>query len=142
MEPTVLKDEKFSVDMDREATATVARGQIILFEHEGIRLMKRVIAVEGDTIEGKDLKIYLNGKLLVESYVQHIGKRPLGTPTLENFGPSTVHTGELFVAGDNRDYSYDSRDPGFGLVSLRDVRGKPKEVVWSPVPERVGHPIH
>lgn len=141
MEPTVLKDEKFSAEMDGKAVADVARGQVVLFEHDGILLMKRVIAIGGDTIEGKDLKVFLNGKLLVESYVQHTGKRPLGASTLENFRPTTVPPGKLFVAGDNRDYSQDSRDPMFGLVSLEDVRGKPKEIVWSPVAARVGNSI-
>lgn len=141
MEPTVLKDEKVSVEMNGETATIVARGHIVLFEHDGNLLMKRVIAVGGDTIEGKDLKVFLNGKLIEEPYVEHIGKRPLGLPTLENFGPTKVPSSKLFVAGDNRDYSLDSRDPEFGLISLGDVRGWPKKIVWSPVQRRVGNPI-
>ena len=138
MEPTVMKDEKLSAEMNSDAKATVVRGQIILFEYDGQLLMKRVIAVGGDTIEGKDLQIFLDGKVVAEPYVEHIGKRPLGRKYLEEFDPVKVPPGQLFVAGDNRDYSHDSRDYVFGLIPLEDVRGKPIEIVWSPVSSRVG----
>jgi signal peptidase I len=142
MEPTLLTNEKFTADMDTLVTDTLGRGQVVILEEGGQLLLKRVIAVEGDTIEGRNLKIFLNGKLLSEPYVQHIGKRPLNLSTLEAFGPVTVPRGKLFVAGDNRDYSFDSRDPRFGLVSVTQVRGKPLKIAASSIPARVGTVIH
>jgi len=94
--------------------------------------------VAGDTIEGRNLQIFLNGTLLTEPYVEHTGKRPLGIKTLETFGAVKVEQGKLFVAGDNRDYSRDSRDPSFGLISVADVRGKVLQIVRSPDPTRNG----
>jgi signal peptidase I len=133
--PTLLKDEKFSADMN---PFEAGRGDLVLFDHEGQLLLKRVIAVGGDVIEGRDLKVFLNGNLLDEPYIQHTAKRPLGMKTLETFGPIRVSVGMLFVAGDNRDYSFHSRDPKFGLVSRGDVRGRPIQVLQSTNPARNG----
>ena len=118
MEPTILSGEKFTADMK---PFQPLRGDLVIIHHQGILIVKRVIAVGGDVIEGRDLNVLLNGKLLNEPYIEHIGMRlPLVT-----FGPITVPSGSIFVAGDNRDYSLDSRDPRFGLVSIADVKGKP-----------------
>lgn len=114
-----------------------SRGDLIILEHEGQLLVKRVIGVTGDTVEGGNLQVFVNGKLLDEPYVEHIGKRPLGLKSLETFGPTQVPAEKLFVAGDNRDYSFDSRDPRFGLISSNDIKGKPVEIVQSANPERV-----
>jgi len=134
MEPTIMEGEKIAADM---RPFQPSRGDLIIFEHEGELLVKRVIGVSGDTVEGRNLQIFANGKLLDEPYVKHIGKRPLGLKSLETFGPVTVPAGKLFVAGDNRDYSFDSRDPRFGMISASDVKGRPVEIVQSANPGRV-----
>lgn len=80
--------------------------------------MKRVIAVGGDTIELKDGGVYVNGSLLQEPYIQG--------ETLEQEGrveyPLTLEEGQIFVMGDNREVSTDSRS--FGVVGKRQIKGK------------------
>jgi signal peptidase I len=138
MEPTIMQGEKITAEMRPFQPSS---GDLIIFEREGQLLVKRVIGVSGDTVEGRNLQVFANGKLLEEPYVEHIGKRPLGLKSLETFGPVTVPAGKLFVAGDNRDYSFDSRDPSFGLISAADVKGKPVEIVQSASPDRVHKPV-
>ncbi len=138
MEPTILQGEKLSVEM---RPFQPSRGDLIIFEHEGQLLVKRVIGQSGDIVEGRNLQIFVNGKLLEESYVEHIGKRPLGIKTLETFPPIKLPADKLFVAGDNRDYSFDSRDPRFGLISTAEIKGRPVAIVQSNNPQRVGKPL-
>ncbi len=131
MEPTIMRGEKFTVQME---PFQPSRGDLVVFEHEGVLLVKRVIAVSGDTIQGRNNQVFLNGSLLNEPYIQHTGppQTPLGT-----FGPATVPAGKMFVAGDNRDCSFDSRKAEFGLVPMGDIKGRPVEIIESLNPQRV-----
>ena len=138
MEPTIMQGEKVAVEM---RPFQPSHGDVVIFEHGGQLLVKRVIGLGGDTVEGRNLQVFANGKLLDEPYVEHIGKRPLGIKSLETFGPVMVPAGRLFVAGDNRDYSFDSRDPRFGVIAAADVKGKPVEIVQSTNPDRVHKPV-
>lgn len=98
-------------------------GDMIIFQHpkDPLRLwIKRVIAVEGDVIGGEEKRIYLNGKLLKEPYIRHSDRDIL--LKRDNFGPMTVPKGKLFVMGDNRGASIDSRD--FGFVAVETVKGR------------------
>ena len=131
MEPTIIKGEKFTVEMK---PFQPSRGDLVVFEHDRILRVKRVIAVAGDTIKGRDNQILVNGSLLNEPYIEHVGP-PHGP--LATFGPVTVPAGRVFVAGDNRDYSLDNRTPAFGLVAAGDIKGKPVEIVQSSNAERV-----
>lgn len=94
--------------------------------------IKRVIGVAGDTIEIKDKKLYVNGNLQ-EDEPYAIYKDPKIIPghftVRDNFGPITVPENSLFVMGDNRDNSHDSRFWGF--VDLKAVRGKAFLIYWS-----------
>jgi signal peptidase I len=125
MEPTVRKGEKFSV---YDGAVRASRGDLIVFEHEGLTLIKRVIAVGGDTIEGRNNEVFLNGSAIKEPYIQHVG--PPNSP-LSKFGPVKVGAGQVFVAGDNRDYSLDSRTASFGVIPTTDIKGTPTEIVDS-----------
>ncbi len=138
MEPTIRQGEKISADLQ---PFQPAQGDVVIFVHDGILLVKRVIGIPRDVVEGHDLQVFVNGKLLKEEYVEHMAKPPLGLKTLETFGPIAVPEGKLFVAGDNRDYSLDSRDPQFGLVEVSDVKGKAVQIAQSPTPDRVGKKI-
>lgn len=80
-------------------------------------LIKRIIGLPGDTINIKDGKVSINGEVLDEPY------------TLENYTSGYVEDqvvpeDSLFVMGDNRQNSVDSRDPNVGFVKIDDVYGK------------------
>lgn len=91
-------------------------------------LIKRIIAVGGDTISiTSDGQVYLNDRLLQEEYIQ-------GKTVLRDFpGEITVPRGYLFVMGDNRPVSKDSRMNEVGLISVKDVVGKAEFCIW-PLP--------
>jgi hypothetical protein len=69
---------------------------------------------------------------------QHTGTRPLEPKTLELFGSTNEPEGRIFLIGDNRNFSFDSRDPRFGVRSISDVKGRPLRIVDSPDPARRG----
>lgn len=143
MEPTIWEGEKFVADMRSESLTHVNRGDlVIVVAKDGTWVVKRVIAIAGDRIEGKDLKIFLNEQLLKETYIQHMQSPPLEPKTLESFPRVNVGQGQFFVMGDNRDASFDSRDPAFGMVAFSQLRGRPETIVSSPRPDRVGKHIY
>ena len=86
------------------------------------RLVKRVIGIPGDKIDIKDGKVYINDELFTEDYIKGI---TLGK-SLEY--PIFVTKGQLFVMGDNRENSRDSRM--FGFVDYRSVEGKIRYKIW------------
>ncbi|MDD2540013.1 MAG: signal peptidase I [Desulfuromonadaceae bacterium] len=90
------------------------RGDVIVFEYPedpSKDFIKRVIGVPGDVVEGKDKKVYVNGKLYVNPHEVHKEKDliPKEVNPRDTFGPFTVPADSYFVMGDNRDRSYDSR---------------------------------
>ena len=110
------------------------RGDIIVFIYPQDRskdFIKRVIGVGGDTIEIKNKNIFLNGKEYTDAHGIYSDNviYPGTIQPRDNFGPVTVPRGALFVMGDNRDESADSRYWGF--VDLKDVEGKAMIIYWS-----------
>ncbi len=113
------------------------RGDIIVFRfpldpHKDF--IKRVIGVEGDEVEIRDKQVYVNGKRLEQDFAiytdPHVfpGLKNAGNKR-DNYGPVTVPENALFVMGDNRDNSHDSRFWGF--VKLRAVKGRAFMIYWS-----------
>jgi signal peptidase I len=86
--------------------------------------IKRVMAVEGDTIQGKAGRVFVNGSPLAEPYLAN------GTETLP-FGPVEVPQGHIFVMGDNRGNSDDSRG-SLGTVPVDQVIGHAFVLIWPP----------
>ena len=110
------------------------RGDIIVFKYpeDPTRdFIKRVIGIEGDVIESHDKTLSVNSRKLMESYAQHVDSfiKPADMDKRDNFGPITVPKDSVFVMGDNRDQSYDSRFWGF--VDLSMVKGKAIIIYWS-----------
>jgi signal peptidase I len=130
MQPTLFDHDCLMVDEFYYQHQPVKRDDLVEFRRNNSRWMKRVIAVGGDTIEAKDRRVVVNGQVLNEPFVQHI--EPLGKDeALDTFGPVTVPPGKYFVMGDNRDFSFDSRFPGFGFVDGAAILGKPLYVYRS-----------
>ncbi len=103
------------------------RGDIAVFiypEDKTKDFIKRVIAVGGDTVEIRNKKIFLNGAPMQDPFGVHVEDiiYPKSLQRRDNLGPIKVPEGTIFVMGDNRDQSYDSRFWGF--VKLEDVIGK------------------
>ena len=110
------------------------RGDIIVFkfpEDPDKDFIKRVIGIAGDVIEIRDKQLYLNKKRLNHDHGIYLDSNiyPSGGKPRDNFGPVVVPENSLFVMGDNRDHSYDSRFWGF--VDIRSVKGKALIIYWS-----------
>jgi signal peptidase I len=108
----------------------VRRGNIVAFHYPldpSLNFLKRVAAVGGDTVEIRDDILYVNQIPIREPYAVHTAKPWLRRP--EQMKPLLVPAGNLFVLGDNRDNSDDSRY--WGTVPVTNVIGEPFMVFWS-----------
>lgn len=128
MVPTLEIGDRVLVNKLSYEFGDVQHGDVVVFARpggagaDGIEdLIKRVIALPGDTVEGKDDIVYLNGEPLEEGYL------PEGTIT-STFGPETVPEGHVWLMGDNRTASDDSRR--FKFVPQSDIVGKAFVVIW------------
>ena len=110
------------------------RGDVIVFIYPlepDKDFIKRVIAVAGDSVRIVNKKVYINGAEVPDPHAVYKDDTilPGEAQKRDNFGPVTVPPGNLFVLGDNRDRSLDSRFWGF--VPLKDVKGKAFIIYWS-----------
>jgi len=113
------------------------RGDVVVFkspEDPERDFIKRVIGLPGETLELRHKKIHINGKELPEPYVHFLlPPRADGEMTAfdkrETYGPVTVPEDHLFVMGDNRDNSQDSRYWGF--LPAHYVKGRALTIYWS-----------
>jgi signal peptidase I len=110
------------------------RGEIAVFIFPNDRskdFIKRVIGVAGDKIEIKNKKIFINDQEFKDPYGTFSDSLiiPKSMQPRDNFGPIIVPEKSIFVMGDNRDESLDSRFWGF--VNLKDVEGKAFIIYWS-----------
>lgn len=152
MEPTLRAGDRVLVEKVGYVFGNPDRGDVVVFERDvgvlppedgsfiedigdGIRslfgfptegsqdFIKRVMATSGDTIESRDGVVYVNGAAVDEPYL------PEGTIT-NDFPPYTVLQGEIFVMGDNRANSDDSRS--IGGIPADDVIGRAFVLIWPP----------
>lgn len=119
MNPTVNHGDRLMVNKLFFMKKNITRGDIIDFYVPDVKkyYLKRVIAVEGDTVEIINDRVYLNGKMLEENYVSTNVTSPHNDTTKWE-----VPEGYVFVLGDNRSNSRDSRD--LGVVPRSDIVGK------------------
>ena len=99
-----------------------------MFEGLGVQrpdsedFIKRVVGTPGDTVWGKDGQVYVNNEPIEEPYL---------TQPTDDFKKRTVPSGKLFVMGDNRGNSLDSRF-SLGFVPIDNVIGKAEIIIWPP----------
>lgn len=110
------------------------RGDVVVFIYPldpSKDFIKRVVAVEGDTVQIINKKLIINGAEVPDPHAVYKDDTifPAEVQKRDNFGPVTVPKGCLFVLGDNRDRSLDSRFWGF--VPIEDLRGKAFIIYWS-----------
>ena len=105
------------------------RGDMVVFHSEycptpnsGHQCIKRVIGLPGETVEVKGGRVYVDGGLVEEQYIEDLGRSSAEAVTLDD--------GSYYVLGDNRRGSYDSRN--FGAVGLDDIIGKAWVTYWPP----------
>jgi signal peptidase I len=109
-------------------------GDVIVFQfpQEPSRdYIKRCVATGGQTVEVRDKALFVEGHRRDEPFVQHSDAmvQPPGYGPRDNFGPYTVPPGNLFMMGDNRDNSNDSRF--WGPVDMDLVKGRAMFLYWS-----------
>ena len=156
MEPTLLVGDFFFDDEGAGSASRLTRGDIISFhsvEEKGLLVVKRIVAIPGDTVAMTHGRLLIDGRGVLEPYVTlpngqkeeeqssrdqmaawqrpfYLGKDSATyMPGLQDWGPLLVPEGFVFVLGDNRDASYDGRYWGF--LPLANVVGQPLIIYWS-----------
>ena len=109
------------------------RGDIIVFKFpkdETRDFIKRVIGLPGDLLEVKRQKVYINNKPYQDTHARHTDS-PSDSPLVprDDFGPILVPDDHVFVMGDNRENSQDSRY--WGYLNVKKIRGKAQIIYWS-----------
>lgn len=152
MEPQLRKGDRVVVSRTSYRLHDVHRGDVIVFpspavpaEHEGLiprlahdvlesvalrdpgdrELIKRVIGLPGETIQGRDGHVLIGGRDLVEPYLR-------SEVITSDFGPIDIPAGRVFVMGDNRTNSHDSRFPDIGTIDVHSIVGRALARVWPP----------
>lgn len=125
MNPTLQHAQRLVVNKFVYRFREPERGEILIFKFPKDQtrdFIKRVIAVPGDTIEIKAGKVFVNGELQNEPFIL--------SKTRGDYPLSTVPEGTMFVMGDNRNNSEDSRFPDVGFVPFELIQGKAMLVFW------------
>lgn len=110
------------------------RGDVVVFpfpENPSKNFLSRVIGLGGEILEIKDKRLIINGKALSEPYATHIDNYIISKnqQPRDNLGPLKIPQDAVFVMGDNRDQSYDSRF--WGPVKKTSLKGKARWIYWS-----------
>ncbi len=125
MKPTLQNAERLVVNKFIYYVREPHKGEIIVFRYPSDTsrdFIKRVIATAGDTIEIKDGRVYVNDQLQREDYILE--------KTRSEYPKATIPEGTVFVMGDNRNNSEDSRFSDVGFVPLDLVKGKAVLIFW------------
>ncbi|RED76140.1 signal peptidase I [Cohnella phaseoli] len=131
MFPTFKTGERIVVNKLIFELRSPKRGEIVVLRSpEGRTLIKRIIGLPGDRIQLKNNLVYINGEVLVEPYLQSslYDKAGNGIKMIRDYSQYLVPENKLFVLGDNRLHSQDSR--ALGAISLKEVIGRADLVIW------------
>lgn len=135
MQPTLYDGNLLMVNKIVYDLKDVERFDVIVFHaNEEDDYVKRVVGLPGDKIEYENDKLYVNGEHVEEQFLDAYAKASDSRPFTENFtlegrtGEQEVPEGKLFVLGDNRQDSLDSRS--FGFISTEQIVGKVDVKYW------------
>ncbi len=124
MEPTVPSGAILLIDKFSYLIGDPDRGDVVVAANPltGESIVKRVVAVGGDSVGIEDGQLIVNGTSVVEDYIDNAEMDGFFT------GPDVVPPGQVYLLGDNRDTSEDSRV--FGPVDVDDVEGRVIGTIW------------
>jgi signal peptidase I len=124
MQPNLHEGEYVIVDKVSYQLRQPARGEIIVLKRASeADLIKRVIGLPGETIQVTNGQVQINGQPITESYLKDARIN-------QDTAPLTIPADRVFVMGDNRNNSSDSR--GFGPVPINDIVGRAWIIYWPP----------
>lgn len=146
MEPSIFVGDFLFADLRPAARRMPQRNDVVIFtllKEPGLTLIKRVVGLPGDTLSTRNGQLYRNGQAVAEPWIRPLTSAdsiPLvqestpaparaQLPTLLNWGPFVVPAGQLFVMGDNRSDSYDSRF--WGTLPADQIVGRPLSLYFS-----------
>lgn len=144
MKPTLIIGDHFMVDKTFYKKTAPKRKDVVVFrypEDPGKDFVKRVVGLPGDVVAIRDKTVYVNGKRQNHGVAVHTDPQmiPGDISARDNYGPTAVPDRSLFVLGDNRDQSLDSRFWGF--VDISELKGKALYIYWSEDRDRIGRKI-
>jgi signal peptidase I len=124
MEDTLNPDDYIFLNKQAYVVRDIKRGDVVVFNtdlvtEDGVmkKLIKRVIALPGDTVSIHDGGVYIDGNMIDEPYTK-------GHVTEGTMEEVRVPANRMFLLGDNRQHSIDSRDPSIGFVSMNKLVGR------------------
>jgi signal peptidase I len=122
MSPTLRPGDQYLINLRAYRDRPPARGEIVVFttREDPSPLVKRVIGLPGERVVILQGRVLINGTAIFEGY---LGEELLWEPPRD----ITVPDGAIFVLGDNRNYSDDSRD--FGPVAIRGIMGRAERII-------------
>lgn len=128
MEPTLNNNDILILDKISFKFTDLKRNDIIAFYSEDSKyLIKRIIGLPNETIEYKNNKLFVDGVVVEENYLQGVDTDDFN---ILQIGYDKIPDDMYFVLGDNRQNSKDSRDISIGLISKKDIIGKVWFRIW------------
>jgi signal peptidase I len=122
MEPNLHQNQQLIIDKLSYHFREPERGEIVVVDvsTSEIPYIKRVVGLPGETLEIRNNRVWIDGEVLSESYVAEVQQH--------NYGPVQIPAGHIFVMGDNRNVSRDSR--AIGPVAIDDIIARAWASVW------------
>ncbi|NMA96057.1 MAG: signal peptidase I [Clostridiales bacterium] len=125
MAPTIDERDRIIVIKLTKYFSKPKKGDIVIFKNPDnmkLNYVKRVIGLEGDKVQITEGQMLVNDVALDEDYISE--------PAFTDFDSHIVPKDTIFVLGDNRNLSRDSRDPSIGFIPLKNIVGKAKIRIW------------